>query len=110
INFLRFNTTRPPLNDPRVRQALSRAIDRDAIARTVLQGSREPATAITPPGTGGYTSRAQVSTNVAEARALLAAAGFPEGQGFPVIDIQCRNDEIMPRLAEALQAMWQRDL
>ena len=35
---------------------------------------------------------------------------FPDGKGLPVIDIQCRNDEIMPRLAEALQAMWQREL
>lgn len=110
INFLRFNTTRPPLNDPRVRRALSLAIDRAGIARAVLQGSREPAQAITPPGTGGYVARASVTMNLDEARALLAAAGFPEGRGLPVIDIQCRNDEIMPRLAEALQAMWQRDL
>lgn len=110
INFLRFNTTRPPLGDPRVRRALSLAIDRDAIARSVLQGSRAPAVAITPPGTGGYTARAAVRTDVAEAKRLLAAAGFPNGQGLPAIDIQCRNDEIMPRLAEALQAMWQREL
>ncbi len=110
INFLRFNTARPPLNDPRVRRALSLTIDRTAIATSVLQGSRAPAGSITPPGTGGYTSRAQVTTNVAEARQLLAAAGFAEGKGLPTIDIQCRNDEIMPRLAEALQAMWQRDL
>ena len=110
INFLRFNTARPPLNDPRVRRALSLAIDRAAIAQSVLQGSRAPALALTPPGTGGYTARAQVATQVAEARQLLAAAGFPDGKGLPTIDIQCRNDEIMPRLAEALQAMWLRDL
>ena len=110
INFLRFNTTRPPLNDPRVRRALSLAIDRDAIARSVLQGSRAPAVAITPPGTGGYTARAAVTKNIEEAKRLLAAAGFANGQGLPAIDIQCRNDEIMPKLAEALQAMWQRDL
>src|SRR5205814_4116846 len=48
INFLRFNTTRPPLNDPRVRRALSLAIDREAIARSVLQSSRAPAAALTP--------------------------------------------------------------
>jgi oligopeptide transport system substrate-binding protein len=110
INFLRFNTTRPPLNDPRVRRALSLAIDRTAIAQAVLQGSRAPALSITPPGTGGYTARAAVTTNIEEAKKLLAAAGFPNGQGLPVVDIQARNDEMMPRVAEALQAMWQRDL
>lgn len=109
-NFLRFNTSRPPLDDPRVRRALSLAIDRDALARSVLQGSREAARALTPPGTGGYTARASVATNVEEARQLLAAAGHPGGKGLPTIDLQCRNDEIMPRVAEALQQMWQREL
>ena len=110
INFLRFNTTRPPLGDPRVRRALSLTIDRDALANSVLQGSRAPAFALTPPGTGGYNARAAVKKNIEEAKQLLAAAGFPDGRGLPVIDIQARNDEIMPRVAEALQAMWQRDL
>jgi oligopeptide transport system substrate-binding protein len=110
VNFLRFNTARPPLNDPRVRRALALAIDRAVLAKSVLQGSREPATAITPPGTGGYTARASIGINLDEARKLLADAGFAGGKGLPVVDIQTRNDEIMPRVAEALQAMWQRDL
>jgi oligopeptide transport system substrate-binding protein len=110
INFIRFNTTRPPLDDPRVRRALSLVIDRALLAKSVLQGSRAPAAAFTPPGTGGYTARAAVPTDVAAARALLAAAGFKDGAGLPVLDLQCRNDEIMPRLAEALQAIWLRDL
>jgi oligopeptide transport system substrate-binding protein len=110
INFLRFNTTRPPLNDARVRRALSLAIDRRALAESVLQRSRAPAFAITPPGTGGYSARAAVTLKIDEAKKLLAAAGFAEGQGLPVMDIQARNDEIMPRVAEALQAMWQREL
>jgi oligopeptide transport system substrate-binding protein len=110
INFLRFNTTRAPLDDPRVRRALSLAIDRAALAKSVLQGSREPATSFTPPNTGGYVARAAINTNLAEARQLLATAGFPGGKGMPVVDIQARNDEIMPRVAEALQAMWQHEL
>lgn len=110
VNFLRFNTTRPPLDDPRVRRALTLVIDRAALAKSVLQGSREPATALTPPGTGGYVARAAAKMDIAEAKALLAAAGFPGGRGLPVIELQARNDEIMPRIAEALQAMWQREL
>jgi len=109
-HFLRFNTTRPPLDRPEVRRALSLVIDREELARTVLQGSRPPARALTPPGTGGYTARATAGTDPAAARALLAAAGFPGGAGLPELEIQCRNDEIMPRLAEALQAIWAREL
>lgn len=109
-NFLRFNTARAPLSDPRVRRALSLAIDRVALAESVLQGSRAPAFSFTPPGTGGYTARAQVRTSLDEARKLLAAAGFPNGQGLPALELQARNDETMPRVAEALQAMWQREL
>lgn len=109
-NFLRFNTTRAPFTDPRVRRALSLAIDREALSRAVFQGSRLPAVALTPPGTGGYTAKAAVPHDVAAAKRLLAAAGFPDGKNLPVLDLQCRNDEISPRLAEALQGMWQRDL
>jgi oligopeptide transport system substrate-binding protein len=109
-NFLRFNTTKPPLADARVRRALSLAIDRDTLARTVLQGSRLPAHSLTPPGTGGYTARAGVPLDFAAARQLLAAAGFPGGRGLPEIELQCRNNELSPRLAEALQAIWLREL
>jgi oligopeptide transport system substrate-binding protein len=108
--FLRLNVTRPPLDNPKVRRALSLAIDRDLLAKTVLQGSRQPAHSLTPPGTGGYTSRAGADTDFEAARKLLAEAGFPGGKGLPAIEIQARNDELMPKLAEALQATWQREL
>lgn len=109
-NFLRFNTTRAPLADPRIRRALALAIDRDALSKAVLKESRLPAHAFTPPGTGGYTARATVGLDLAEARRLLAEAGHPGGKNLPAIEFQCRNDELSPRIAEALQAMWQRDL
>lgn len=108
--FLRFNTRQPPLDNPAVRRALSLAIDRDILARTVLQGSRQPAHSITPPGTGGYVPRTNVNTDLATARQLLADAGYPGGRGLPAFEIQTRNDALNPRLAEALQAMWQREL
>jgi len=108
--FLRFNTTRAPLNDPRVRRALSLAIDRDQLARTLLRGTRAPAPHYTPPDCAGYTATARVTHDVATARALLAAAGFPEGKGFPTLDVQLKNDELHAKTLEAIQAMWARDL
>lgn len=108
--FLRFNTTRPPLNDPRVRRALSLAIDREQLSRTLLRGTRAPATHYTPPDCAGYTAEARVPHDVAQAKALLAAAGFPEGRGFPALDVQIKNDELHAKTLEAIQAMWTRDL
>lgn len=108
--FLRFNTTKAPFNDPRVRRALSLAIDRETIARTVLRGSRAAAVRLTPPGIGGHAAQAQVQTDLALAKRLLAEAGFANGAGLPEIELQCRNDELQPQVAEVLQAAWQRDL
>ena len=108
--FLRFNTTRPPFADARVRRALSLAIDREAIAASVLRGAQNPARSFTPPDCAGYTARATVPTDFESARRLLAEAGFPEGRGLPSLDLQVRNDEYQPRLAEVLQAQWKKEL
>jgi oligopeptide transport system substrate-binding protein len=109
-SFLRFNTTRPPLNDRRVRQALARAIDRAAIARDVLQGSRQPAYALTPPATAGYTARAAIPVDFDGARRLLAEAGYPGGRNFPRIELQMNTDPVNTRIFEAVQEMWRREL
>lgn len=103
--FLRFNVTRPPLDRPEVRQAIALAIDREALARAVLRGSRLAAPHFTPPGCAGYTAEARVGFDLAKARALLADAGFPNGEGLPVLEFQFRNDDTQPKVAEAIQSM-----
>ncbi len=108
--FLRFNTTRPPFENPLVRRALSRAIDRDALCRAILRSSRAPAHCLTPPNTAGYTSTAHVPSDFAEARRLLAEAGFPEGKGLPTLEIQFNSDPTNQKLLEAIQQMWRREL
>jgi oligopeptide transport system substrate-binding protein len=108
--YLRFNTTRPPLAEARVRRALALAIDREAIATTVLQGSRLPAHHYTPPGTGGYEARARQPHDPAAARTLLAEAGFPAGRDFPRLSVLLPNDPVTTRIFEAVQAMWKREL
>jgi oligopeptide transport system substrate-binding protein len=108
--FLRFNVQRPPFGDPRVRRALSLAINRDAISRSVLFSAYPPAHSMTPPNCGGYTARARVDLDVAQAQRLLAEAGFPGGQGFPEFEVQLRNDGVQPPVMEAIQAMWRKEL
>ncbi len=108
--YLRFNTTRKPLDDARVRRALALAVDREAIATSVLQGSRLPARHFVPPGAGGFQSAARQPHDPAAARALLAEAGFPGGQGFPRLEVLMNTDDLNTRVLSAIQAMWKREL
>ncbi|MEY4939822.1 MAG: hypothetical protein RIQ93_1557 [Verrucomicrobiota bacterium] len=110
ITYLNFNVKKAPFTDPRVRRALSLAIDREAISRAVLNGAWPAAHSFIPPNCGGYSSRARVETDFEQARRLLAEAGFPGGRNFPSIPIQVLNDADLPRVMEAIQAMWQREL
>ena len=109
-NFIRFNITSAPFNDIRVRRAIALSIDRELLAETVLQGSRLAAHSITPPNIGGYHSTTSGAADFDQARLLLTDAGHAKGQGLPPIELMVRNDEIMPRLAEAIQAMWKTEL
>lgn len=108
--FYRMNTTRKPLDDPRVRRALAMSIDRQSICDSVLFGAVVPATAFTPPGLAGYSPEASIPYNVDEARKLLAEAGFPNGQGMRPLDILFNESEDHRRIAEAIQDMWKKNL
>jgi oligopeptide transport system substrate-binding protein len=108
--FLRCNVTKPPLDNVKLRQALARAVDRTALANTILHGSVVPAHALTPPGTAGYQPPAGVPDDFAAARRLLAEAGFPGGKGLPTFEVQIKADDIHRAVLEAIQQMWAREL
>ena len=106
----RFNTTRPPLNDPRVRRALSLAIDRTALTTSVLGGGQFPASSLTPPGMNGFSPPPGSTFQPDEARRLLKEAGFPGGRGLPEIALLYNSNENHRRVADAVSAMWLREL
>lgn len=108
--YLFLNVNRPPLNNPKVRYALSLAVDRTAIVRDVMANSRVPAHAFTPPDCGGYTPRAQVPDDFARARQLLAEAGYPGGRGLPTMEVLSYQTESAVRILEVIQAEWAREL
>lgn len=96
-----------PLNDVRVRRALTRAIDRVAIVEKLLGGGERVANQFVPdtmPGYGGPGVDAGYDPELA--RKLLTEAGYPEGEGFPVLRYLYNSSESHRRIAEALQAMW----
>ncbi|HEY0945633.1 MAG TPA: peptide ABC transporter substrate-binding protein [Opitutaceae bacterium] len=108
--FFRFNVNKPPLNDARVRRALALAIDRNAIVTNVTKGGQTPAYSFTPPSTPGYELPPLFREDLAEARRLLAEAGFPDGRGFPRIEILYNTTETHRLIAEAIQQMWRKNL
>ena len=106
--FYRYNTTRKPLDDVRVRQALSFAIDRQAICDHVFRGYR-PAYAMTPP-MGSYDPPHLAGLDKSKAQRLLAEAGYPGGKGFPRLKVLIASRETAATLAQAVQAMWRETL
>jgi oligopeptide transport system substrate-binding protein len=108
--FLRFNVRQPALADVHVRRALALAVDRTAIVDQLLRGGQQVAEAFTPPGLGGYAPPAGIATDADAARRELAAAGYPDGQGFPALELLYNTSDNHRVLAEALQEMWRREL
>jgi oligopeptide transport system substrate-binding protein len=108
--FFLINTKVPPVDDVRVRMALSMAVDRDTLAATVLQKSVYPAYSITPPGALGYKPPKVFGYDVEKAKALLAQAGYPNGEGWPGLEITYNTSESHRKIAVALQQMWKEAL
>ncbi len=108
--FFLVNTTRYPLDDVRVRKAMSMAIDRQKLNDTVLQKSNVPAYSITPPGTLGYEPPKLFDYDPEQARRLMAEAGYPNGEGWPGIELKYNTSESHRKIVVALQQMWKDEL
>ena len=93
-----------------MRRALALAINRTQLVEQVTRGGQLPAYAISYPDTLGYTPTARLQGDLAEARRLLAEAGFPEGRGFPRLDLTYNTSENHRAIAEAIQQMWRVNL
>ncbi|MFI0847739.1 ABC transporter substrate-binding protein [Mesorhizobium sp. IMUNJ 23232] len=97
-----------PFKDKRVREALTIAVDRDALAKRVMDGLAFPAGQLTPQGFGGYDPGINVpQTDLERARKLLADAGYPDGFA---VTLHCTNDRYVndARVCQALGQMFAR--
>ena len=104
------NTRRKPLDDVRVRRALSLAIDRQEACDTLLPAGEPPSLSLVPPGIPGYERQFAEQENVELARSLLAEAGYPDGRGFPSLEILTDTQEFHQALAQLIRKQWQRNL
>ena len=117
--YLSLNDQKEPFNDVNVRKALSLAIDRDYVANTIMQGTYTPAYNIVGPGivdengmfydnaNGGKTYISEdYEANLEAAKQALADAGYPNGEGFPVIEYSTNDAGYHTPVAEYLQQAW----
>ena len=104
--YYALNQTRGPLKEPKVRQALSLALNRKQISQRILQGGKAPAYAFVPPGTAGFVSQTQLGEDAERARTLLAEAGFPAGEGFPELTLIFSGGDEVKKVAELVQQQW----
>lgn len=111
--YLSFNTRDvKPLQDKRIRRALSEALDRDFITAKLLRAGQQPAYSFVPPGTANYVQGPKtpwaampLAQRQVEARALLAQAGYTAKRPLK-LEIKAANTTDTLLLAEAVQADW----
>lgn len=120
-SFFALNVTKPPLDNKLVREALVLAIDKEMIASSNVAGTSKPASGIVPFGavSNGKDFRTEadkegirspINGDIERAKAALAEAGYPDGQGFPKIEYLYNASGGNTQTAEMLQEMWKKNL
>ena len=112
--FYGFNCSRPPFKDnPKLRRALTLAVDRQVIVDKVMNGLALPAYSLLPPGLSGYTPQRPEwadwsrERRLAEARRLYAEAGYSEQRPLEV-ELRYNTHEDHKRIATVVAAMWKQ--
>lgn len=113
--FFRFNVTRKPFDDARVRRALALAVDKKRIVERITKAGEKVADHFVPPGTANYHSPPGLGYNPELARKLLAEAGYPGGKGFPPFQYIFNaaaggGAKMHEKIAVELQNMWREQL
>ena len=119
-----FNTQKAPFDDAKVRMALSLAVDREYVANTLMIGTVAPATNFVGPGIsdaeagssfeevtrknngGDFFNVNNYEADLEKAKELLAEAGYPNGEGFPIIEYMTNDAGYNKPVAEYLQSAW----
>jgi oligopeptide transport system substrate-binding protein len=114
------NTTTPALRDPRVRKALALAVDRTSLIEDALQASYDPVLGHVPQGyvqsdgrdfrIAGGNYGLSPRANIAEAKRLLAEAGYSDLSTFPRLRLGYYTSDTAKKVAETLQQMYQQNL
>ncbi len=107
--FYRFNCSRPPFDDARVRKAFAMATNRSSIAEKTMEGTKQASTSFCPPMTN-YQPAKGLEYNPEKARLLLAEAGFGTAKPFPAVELFYNTSENHKKIAEAIVEQWRNNL
>lgn len=112
ITYLGFNIQEPPFDDPKVREAISRVIDRQRIARVMFQERVRQAEGFVPPDVAGYTppETGNLGFDVTRARELLAESTYKGAENLPKLRLYSGGDPLGPMLREVLSTTLEIDL
>ncbi len=117
--YYNINCSKAPYDNPLVRKALNLAVDRDALINNVLQVDAIPAYNLIGPGyvvdgvdfaDGDSTWDLSPTADVEAAQAALAEAGYPNGEGFPTMQLSYYSDDNVKKVVEALAEMFENNL
>lgn len=117
--YYNINCSKAPYDDPLVRKALNLAIDRKTIIENVVQIDAEPAYSFLAPGygvngkditEGRGTFGLSETADVEAAQAALAEAGYPNGEGFPTLQLSYYSNDTVKKVVEAMAEMFKTNL
>jgi dipeptide transport system substrate-binding protein len=111
VGYIAFNTEKKPFDNKLVRQALNLAVDKDAILKSIYQGSGKVAKNPIPPILWSYNDQVKdYAYDPARANALLAQAGFPSGLDVDLwyLPVTRPYNPDGKRMAEMIQADWDK--
>jgi len=109
---IQYNTKQAPFDNALVRQAFSRAIDRDAYVTALLHGIGQPALDWLPPDMpgGDVSVGTDLGFDANAARSLLSQAGYKDGKGFPTVTLTVADVQQNRLTAEFLQQQLKQNL
>lgn len=119
IQYCDFNCQLPEFKDPRVRRAFAISIDREWILESILETDQKALYGFVPYSQPSLTDPTKSYRDVAgdlfvedveEAQRLMAEAGYPNGEGFPEVELVVRATDEQKNFAQALQSLWQENL
>ncbi|WKC79398.1 peptide ABC transporter substrate-binding protein [Borreliella tanukii] len=110
VGFFSLNTTVKPLDNVKVREALSLAVDRETLTYRVLDNNFKASRKISPALNNYNYGKKLKLYNPRKAEKLLAEAGYPDGKNFPTLTIQYSNNDLEKEVAIFIQGQWKKVL